>query len=168
MKQLLKTSAIVCWGTVRITIQAKVFGVIKQKKEKTMSKKPNNVHYLSKLDVARNQPKKIKPKLPAETPEQKRARGHQNLMNIIVGETMARHAELDEQEFLKRIGFDKSRLGEEQAVRVAMFNVLQGLLREYVLMHDKINTATKTLRTFAIGELGAEVEEKKEGENQNG
>ena len=46
------------------------------------------------------------------------------LMNLIIAKTYARHQGMTEEEFLKNIGFENSGKTEDEAIRIAILNLL--------------------------------------------
>ena len=95
---------------------------------------------------------------------EERANDHEadNLVNYIIASTFARHSKLSEEEFLKEIGFDKSGKSEEDAVRIAMFNVLVATTNELLRAKQSIKMAHALMKTCLIEK--SIVEEEKKGE----
>ena len=108
---------------------------------------------------------KKKQKIPFKTPEQKRAENNSNLMNTIISETFARHADISEEEFLKKIGFAETGKTEDEAIRIAMFNVMVVATRELLNLEGKINMANGLFRTYMLEEGIAEQETEEESKN---
>lgn len=85
-----------------------------------------------------------------------------NLLNYIIGSTFARHSNLSEEEFLKEIGFENSGKTEDEAIRIAMFNVLVATTNELLKAKNSIKMAHSLMKTCLIDEKI--VEEEKKGE----
>lgn len=92
----------------------------------------------------------------------------QHLLVFMSGKTFARHALLDEEEFLKEIGFDPKETNEEDAVRLSIANLLNGISSKAL----QIKNALKTTRQIAIirsgkseEEIMSAINEKKEQQN---
>ena len=101
-------------------------------------------------------------KIKKKTAEE-RANDHEadNLLNYIIGSTFARHSKLSEEEFLKEIGFENSGKTEDEAVRIAMFNVLTEATNLFIKAKGIFNTASGLLRTYLLDE---KIEEENKGE----
>ena len=91
-----------------------------------------------------------------------------HLLVFMAGKTFSRHALLSEEEFLKEIGFDPTKTNEEDAVRLAIANLINGITAEALQIKD----ALKMTRHIAIIKSGKTEEEimkiiaeKKEKEN---
>ena len=95
---------------------------------------------------------------------EERANDHEadNLLNYIIGSTFARHSKLSEEEFLKEIGFENSGKTEDEAIRIAMFNVLVATTNELLKAKNSIKMAHSLMKTCLIDEKI--VEEEKKGE----
>jgi hypothetical protein len=95
---------------------------------------------------------------------EERAKNHEadNLLNYIIGTTFARHSKLSEEEFLKEIGFENSGKTEDEAIRIAMFNVLVATTNELIKAKQSIKMAHSLIKTCLIDEKI--VEEDKMGE----
>lgn len=95
---------------------------------------------------------------------EERAENHEadNLMNYIIATTFARHSKLNEEEFLKEIGFENSGKTEDEAIRIAMFNVLVATTNELLKAKQSIKMAHSLMKTCLIEEKI--VEEEKKGE----
>ena len=104
-----------------------------------------------------NEEKKIK------TAEE-RAENHEadNLVNYIIGSTFSRHSNLSEEEFLKEIGFENSGKTEDEAIRIAVFNVLVATTNELLKAKQSIKMAHSLMKTCLIDEKI--VEDEKKGE----
>lgn len=75
-----------------------------------------------------------------------------NLMNLIIAETFARHSKLTEEEYLKRLGLDKSGKPEEDALRIAKFNVMIEITRTIFELKEKLRLANQVLKTMVLEE----------------
>jgi hypothetical protein len=95
---------------------------------------------------------------------EERARDHEadNLLNYIIGTTFARHSKLSEEEFLKEIGFENSGKTEDEAIRIAMFNVLVATTNELIKAKQSVKMAHSLIKTCLFNEKI--VEEDKKGE----
>lgn len=93
-----------------------------------------------------------------------RANDHEadNLVNYIIASTFARHSKLSEEEFLKEIGFEETGKNEDEAVRVAMFNVLTALTNELLKARQSIKMAHSLMETCLIDKKI--IKEEKKGE----
>ena len=94
----------------------------------------------------------------------------QHLLTFMSGKTFARHALLSEEDFLKEIGFDPKEVKEEDAVRLSIANLLNGISCRAL----QIRNALKTTRQIAIIRSGKSeqeimdlIKEKKEQQNGN-
>lgn len=88
----------------------------------------------------------------------------ENLLKYILSGTFARHAKLNEKEFLKETGLDKLNKDESQAMLVAMYNLLVEMEVAIVGIDTYIN---KTIRIFEMSCLDGKTAEQVKGE-QNG
>lgn len=80
-----------------------------------------------------------------------------NLMRYLIAETFARHSELSEEEFLKELGFDPEKIGEDKAVRIALYNIIIEIMKLKFKNQETIKTMQAVL-TLALNE-------KEKGEN---
>lgn len=78
-----------------------------------------------------------------------------HLLVFMSGKTFARHAKLSEEEFLKEIGFDPTKTKEEDAVRLSIANLINGISSEALQIKD----ALKMMRQIAIVKSGKSEEE---------
>ena len=85
-----------------------------------------------------------------------------NLVNYIIGSTFSRHSNLSEEEFLKEIGFENSGKTEDEAIRIAVFNVLVATTNELLKAKQSIKMAHSLMKTCLIDEKI--VEDEKKGE----
>lgn len=81
------------------------------------------------------------------------------LLNMIVAKTYARHAKLTEEEFLKEIGFEGSGKTENEAIRIAIFNLLVETTKELFKAKEAFTYASAILSLYLKD--GKIVEEKK-------
>ena len=86
-----------------------------------------------------------------------------NLMNYIVSATYARHSKMNEKEFLKEIGYDKTGKTEEEAIRYAKYNVLVKTTSELLSLKKAINDINNILDICLCDGKG---EEKIKGEKK--
>ena len=102
-------------------------------------------------------------KIKKKTAEE-RANDHEadNLLNYIIGSTFARHSKLSEEEFLKEIGFENSGKTEDEAIRIAIFNVLVATTNELLKAKNSIKMAHSLMKTCLIDEKIVEEESKGE------
>lgn len=84
----------------------------------------------------------MKEKKEKKTAEQ-RANDHEanNLLNMIIAKTYARHSQMTEAEFMADIGFADSGKTEAEAVRVAKFNVIVELTNQLFRAKNSIKMA---------------------------
>lgn len=82
-------------------------------------------------------------------------------LNKMIATTFARHKDLSEEEYLKRIGFDKFNLPEKQAVKVAQFNALSEMTKEILILERKFGTMVDLLQ-YVLGENKTEKEQNNE------
>lgn len=85
-----------------------------------------------------------------------------NLMNLIIAETFARHSKLTEKEYLERLGLDKSGKPEEEVLRIAKFNVMLEITKNLFQLKNRFNMATEIIKTMVIDEKITKEEEKGE------
>lgn len=85
-----------------------------------------------------------------------------NLMNLIIAETFARHSKLTEKEYLERLGLDKSGKPEEEVLRIAKFNVMLEITKNLFHLKNRFNMATEIIKTMVIEEKLTEDEPKGE------
>lgn len=74
------------------------------------------------------------------------------ILRGIIAKTYSRHALLGEKEFLKEIGFDGSGKTEEEAIRIATFNVLVETTMELFKAKNSLEYTKNTLDLFLNGE----------------
>lgn len=77
-----------------------------------------------------------------------------NLMKMIIGKTLARHSLMSEEEYLKEIGFEKSGKTEEEAVRIAIMNVLVEASKEFLECRHKLKMINAVIELIKKGEEG--------------
>ena len=85
-----------------------------------------------------------------------------NLMNFIIAKTFSRHSMMTEEEFLKDIGFADSGKSEDEAVRIATFNVITETMKQLLSAKQSLKMATSLMKLYLNGESLAENEEKGE------
>ena len=84
-----------------------------------------------------------------------------DILNMIVGKTFARHSKLTEEEYLKEIGFEGSGKTENEAFRIAIFNLLTQTTRELLRAKDSFRYASSLMALYLKGES---IQEEKKGE----
>lgn len=110
-----------------------------------------------------------KQKISKETPEETKAQRHQNLMNTIIAETFSRHSKLDESEFLEKIGFKDTGKTEDEAIRIAKYNVLVQITKTILSIEQKMNIINAILRRYLLQEgLAEEVSEEELNKEEKG
>lgn len=87
-----------------------------------------------------------------------------NLMNFIIAKTFSRHSLLSEEEYLKEIGFEGSGKTEEEAVRIATFNVITETMNEFLRAKQSLRMATGLMRLYLTGESIEEDKKEDKGE----
>lgn len=85
-----------------------------------------------------------------------------NLMNFIIAKTFSRHSLLSEEEYLKEIGFEGSGKTEEEAVRIATFNVITETMNEFLRAKQSLRMATGLMKVYLNDENLAEEDKKEE------
>ena len=75
-----------------------------------------------------------------------------DILNMIVAKTYARHSKLSESEFLKEIGFENSGKTEDEAIRIAIYNLLIETTRELFKAKTAFTYASSVLSLFLKGE----------------
>ena len=83
------------------------------------------------------------------------------LLKMIVAKTYARHATLTEEEFLKEIGFEGSGKTEDEAIRIAIFNLLVETTKELFKAKEAFTYASAILSLYLKDE---NIVEEKKGE----
>lgn len=88
-----------------------------------------------------------------KTPEQM-AKEHtaDNLLNYIIAKTFSRDSKLTEEEFLKEIGFEGSGKTEDQAIRIAIFNVLTESMKQFLMAKKSLENTYKTMELLLKGD----------------
>ena len=75
-----------------------------------------------------------------------------NLLNYIIAKTFARHNKMTEEEFLKDIGFENSGKTEEEAIRIAKFNLIVEIMNQLIQAKESVKLTTGLLKTILIDE----------------
>jgi hypothetical protein len=110
-----------------------------------------------------------KQKIAKELTEEEKQERHHNLLNTIIAETFSRHSKLTEEEFLENIGFKDSDKNEEEAIRIAKYNVLLQITKTILSIEQKMNVVNSLLRRYLLGEgLVEEVDEKELNKDEQG
>ena len=73
-----------------------------------------------------------------------------NLVNYIIAATFARHSQLNEKDYLKEIGFEKTDKTEAEAIRISIFNVLVAATNELFRAKNSIKMAHGLMKTCLI------------------
>ena len=110
--------------------------------------------------------KQNKAKLPYEKILEKRNREHTSILNEIIAETMMRDLGLDEKEYLKKIGFDKTNKSEVEAHRISMYNIVLDMQKVILSIERQIEMINGTLEAFMLEKGMAERETKEEFEEK--
>ena len=84
-----------------------------------------------------------------------------SLMNMIIGKTFARHANLTEDEYLKEIGFENSGKTEDEAIRIAILNLLVTTTNELLRAKEQFRLASSLMKLYLSDES---IAEEKKGE----
>lgn len=82
--------------------------------------------------------------------EMAKERTGDNLMNFIIAKTFSRHAMMNEEEFLKDIGFENSGKTEDEAVRIAFLNILVETTKQLLQAKQSLKTASALLKTYLV------------------
>lgn len=85
-----------------------------------------------------------------------------NLLNYIIASTFARHSKMNEEEFLKDIGFEGSGKTEDEAIRISIFNVLVETTKQLLMAKNSLKMASSLIKTCLIDEKITENEGKGE------
>lgn len=91
--------------------------------------------------------------------EQPELKGNK-LLEAIILKTYSRHALLSEEEFLEEIGFKGSGKSEEEAVRIAVANLLIAMTSEIFKMQNSVKNTKEMLKSFVNEDYVKEEEEK--------
>lgn len=106
--------------------------------------------------------KQNKAKLPYEKIIEKRNREHNSVLNEIIAETMMRDLGLDEKEYLKKIGFDKTDKSEIEAHRISMYNIVLDMQKVILSIERQMDMINDTLEVFMLEKGMAERETKED------
>lgn len=82
-----------------------------------------------------------------------------NLMNFIIAKTFSRHSRMSEEEFLKEIGFEGSGKNEEEAVKIAMFNVITETMNQLLRAKQSLKMGVSLMKLYLNNESAVEKEE---------
>lgn len=88
-----------------------------------------------------------------------------NVVNLIVAKTLARHNDLSEADYLKRIGFGNKNVSEEKAVKIARFNIMQELTKAIIELNGRLSLLKETAKLFLTADENDKIEEE---ERENG
>lgn len=75
-----------------------------------------------------------------------------NLMNYMITKTFSRHSKMTEEEFLKEIGFEGSGKTEDEAIRIAIFNVLTESMKQFIMAKQSLDISYKTMEMLLKGD----------------
>lgn len=78
----------------------------------------------------------------------------EQLLNAIIAKTYSRHALMDENEFLIDIGFEESGKSENEAVRIAISNLLIEMTSTLFKIKNSINYVNEMLKIYLLNEGG--------------
>lgn len=76
----------------------------------------------------------------------------EQLLNAIIAKTYSRHALMDENEFLIDIGFEESGKSENEAVRIAISNLLIEMTSTLFKIKNSINYVNEMLKIYLLNE----------------
>lgn len=82
-----------------------------------------------------------------EQVKQEQVKMGEELIDKMVALTYARHAELDEKSFLKAFNFDENE-NEEEVVRLARYNLIVAISKEYLKAINTVQRLTAILKEF--------------------
>lgn len=82
-----------------------------------------------------------------EQVKQEQVKMGEELIDKMVALTYARHAELDEKAFLKAFNFDENE-NEEEVVRLARYNLIVAISKEYLKAINTVQRLTAILKEF--------------------
>lgn len=123
---------------------------------------PKNMHLCKKGEIFMDNEEKKKEEKVKYAEKCAEERKANSILNAIIAKTYARHAEMSEDEFLKEIGFEGSGKTEDEAVRIAMFNLLIELTNQLIQTKNSLRYATEMLKTYLLDEKLTVEEEKGE------
>lgn len=110
-----------------------------------------------------------KQRIAKEPTEEVKKERHHNLMNAIIAETFSRHSKLTEEEFLESIGFKDSGKTEEEAIRIAKYNVILAITKEILSLKEKVQFLKGIMKTYLLNEgLVEEVDEEELNKEEKG
>ena len=78
----------------------------------------------------------------------------EQLLNAIIAKTYSRHALMGENEFLHEIGFAESGKSENEAVRIAISNLLIEMTGTLFKIKNSINYVNEMLKIYLLNEGG--------------
>ena len=78
----------------------------------------------------------------------------EQLLNAIIAKTYSRHALMNEKEFLQDIGFGESGKSENEAVRIAISNLLIEMTGTLFKSKNSINYVNEMLKIYLLNEGG--------------
>lgn len=79
-------------------------------------------------------------------------RAGNNLLNFIIAKTFSRHSQMTEEEFLKDIGFEGSGKTEDEAIRIATFNVITETMNQLIRAKESLKTGVALMKTYLFDE----------------
>lgn len=90
----------------------------------------------------------------AKKSAEERAKAHEGnqIMNMIIGKTYARHHGLDTKEYLERIGFKDTGKTEEEAIRIGKLNLMVAMTNELLRARQAFKMVSALLKTYLVDE----------------
>lgn len=76
----------------------------------------------------------------------------EQLLNAIITKTYSRHALMSETEFLEEIGFGESGKSEDEAVRIAVSNLLIEMTSTLFKIKNSINYVNEMLKIYLLND----------------
>ena len=74
------------------------------------------------------------------------------IMNMIIAKTYARHHGLDTEEYLEKIGFKDSGKTEEEAIRIGKLNLMVAMTNELLRARQAFKMVSALLKTYLVDE----------------
>lgn len=101
-------------------------------------------------------------KMVEEPKTEKKSLTGNKMLDLIIAKTYSRHNDLSESEFLEAIGFKDSGKTEEEAVRIAMMNVIVAMTKVLIECKGTLNITNGFLKSMLNEDVS--VKDEKEGE----
>ena len=97
----------------------------------------------------------------AKKSAEERAKAHEGnqIMNMIIAKTYARHHGLDTEEYLEKIGFKDIGKTEEEAIRIGKLNLMVSMTNELLRARQGLKMVSALLKTYLVDEDITEKEE---------